>query len=136
MDTRQADAASGANFGRLPNGEINGFGQMLCEVESLFLHRNKERRCGGHGRRFKCGGCAGVTYYAAARTVATAVIMVTRAIRAGVLVFGIAGAGSLRLFFGTAGLFGNSLLSLCRVFGMFVATCPNTVRRCDEQAEE
>lgn len=105
MDTRRADAASGANFGRLPNGEINGFRQVLCKIESLFLHRNKERGSGGHGRRFKCGGCVGVTYYAATRTMATAVIMVTRAIRAGVLVFGIAGAGSLRFFFGTAGLF-------------------------------
>lgn len=136
MGTRRADAASGADLGRQPNGKVNGFGQVLGKVKCHFLHRIVEERCREVERRFKRRGCTGVTHQAATRTMATAVIMVTRAIRTRVLVFGIARAGSLRLFFGTAGLFGSSLLSLCRVFGMFVATSPSTVHRSGEQAEE
>ena len=136
MGTRLADAASGADLGRLPDWKVNGFGQVFGKVKCHFSHRIVEERCREVEWRFERGSCAGVTHQAATRTMATAVVVVAGAVGAGMLMCGIAGAGSLRLFFGTAGLFGSNLLSLCRVSGMFVATSPSTVHRSGEQAEE
>lgn len=80
MGTRQADAASGADFGRLPNGKVNGFGQVFCKVKCQFLRRIGEEGYRECKRRFKCRSGAGVTHHAATRTVATAVAVVAGAI--------------------------------------------------------
>lgn len=126
---RRAGAASGHQFWRLPNGEVNGFGQVLGEVKRLALHGStiSERRGDGHicGRKC-CGSVAGCT---ATGTMATAVVVIARTVGVGVLMPGIIGARSLRFAFGTAGLFGGFLVKLLRVLSIVAATSPSAVRR-------
>ena len=89
MGTRRADAASGTDLGRLPNGKVNGFGQVFGKVKCHFSHRIVEERCRECERRFERGGCAGMTHQTTTGTVATAVIMVAGAVGAGMLMCGI-----------------------------------------------
>ena len=89
MGTRRADAASGADLGRLPDWKVDGFGQVFGKVKCHFSHRIVEKGCREVEWRFERGSCAGVTHQAATRTMATAVIMVTMAVGAGMLMCGI-----------------------------------------------
>ena len=89
MGTRQADAASGADLGRLPNWKVDGFGQVFGKIKCHFSHRIVEEGCHEVERRFRRRGCTGVTHQAATRTMATAVIVVAGAVRVGVPLPGI-----------------------------------------------
>ena len=89
MGTRRADAASGADLGRLPDWKVNGFGQVFGKVKCHFSHRIVEEGFREVERRFERGSCAGVTHQAATRTMATAVVVVAGAVRVGVPLPGI-----------------------------------------------
>ena len=133
MGTRRADAALCAQLGRLPNGEIDGFGQVFGKIECLTLHRSGKKEWSENG--YLCGrkGGAGRTDHTATWAMATATVMVAMAVGARVLVSGTVGAKCLHLVFGTTGFFGRFLSAFRR---HVAATGPSAVRRQGEQAEE
>lgn len=89
MGIHRADAASSADLGRLPNGKINGFRQVVGKIKCHFMRRFVEEGCREVERRFERGSGTDVTHQAAARAVATAVAVVAGAVVVGMLVCGI-----------------------------------------------
>lgn len=132
--TRRADALLNTQLGRLPNGEVNGFGQVFGKIEFLTLHRSRKKEWRGSRHLCGCKGCcAGMTEYAATWAMATAAVVVAGAVGAGVLIPGIVGARRLRFAFGTAGFLRRFLTVFHR---SVAATGPSAGRRQGEQAKE
>ena len=123
-------------FGRLPDGQVHGFGQVLGEVERLTLHRGAVKERSGNGRICGRKRCGSVAARGTAGAVATAVVVVAGAVGAGVGVFRAVGAGRLRFVLGAAGFFGGLLVKLLRMVGISAPTSPSAVRRKGEQNEE
>ncbi len=123
--TRRADAALCANLRRLPNGKINGFGQVVGEVEGHFLRRKIQGRNRQNRLCFKGERCAGMTHHATAGAMTAAVVVVARAVGAGVLRL----AGSLFVVCVAADFLGRLGMKFRRVAGILAATSPSRVCR-------